>query len=122
MRTLHDPARRAFASDNYAGIHPEVLAAIATANGGHQVSYGADDYTGRLTEIVAAHLGDPVEVFPVFNGTGANVTALQSMVPRWGAVISAAGAHINVDEGGAPERVGGMKLLPVPAPDGKLTR
>ena len=121
MRTLHDPARRVFASDNYAGVHPEVLAAIAAANGGHQVSYGADDYTGRLTEVVVAHLGKPVEVFPVFNGTGANVTALQSMVPRWGAVISASSAHINVDEGGAPERVGGMKLLTVPAPDGKLT-
>ena len=121
MRTLHDPAHRAFGSDNYAGVHPEVLAAIAAANGGHQVSYGADDYTRRLSEIVADHVGAPVEVYPVFNGTGANVTALQSMVPRWGAVISASTAHINVDEGGAPERVGGMKLLTVPAPDGKLT-
>jgi threonine aldolase len=121
VRTLHDPTRRAFASDNYAGVHPEVLAAIADANGGHQVSYGADDYTRRLAEVVAAHVGDPVEVYPVFNGTGANVTALQSMVPRWGAVIAAATAHINVDEGGAPERVGGIKLLTVPAPDGKLT-
>ncbi len=121
MRTLHDPAHRAFASDNYAGVHPEVLAAIAAANGGHQVSYGADDYTRRLSGIVADHVGAPVEVYPVFNGTGANVTALQSMVPRWGAVISASTAHINVDEGGAPERVGGMKLLTVPAPDGKLT-
>ncbi len=45
------------------------------------------------------------------------------MLPRWGAVIAPASAHINVDEAGgpAPERVGGIKILAVPAPDGKLT-
>ncbi|MCP2031373.1 threonine aldolase [Okibacterium sp. HSC-33S16] len=118
---LHDPNFRGFASDNYAGAHPEVLDAIVQANGGHQVSYGGDVYTARLQEVFASHFGEGVEVFPVFNGTGANVTALQSMLPRWGAVISASTAHINVDEGGAPERVGGIKLLTVPSPDGKLT-
>jgi threonine aldolase len=118
---LHDSAVRGFASDNYSGVHPEVLAAIATANGGHQVAYGEDVYTERLQEVFAHHFGDGVEVFPVFNGTGANVTGLQSMLPRWGAVISASTAHINSDEGGAPERVGGIKLLTVQAPDGKLT-
>ena len=118
---LHDAAIRGFASDNYSGVHPEVLAAIAAANGGHQVAYGDDVYTEHLHEVFARHFGDPVEVYPVFNGTGANVTALQSMLPRWGAVISASTAHINVDEGGAPERVGGMKLLTVPTPDGKLS-
>jgi threonine aldolase len=118
---LHDPNSRGFASDNYAGVHQEVLDAIATANGGHQVSYGADVYTARLQEVFAAHFGDGVQVFPVFNGTGANVIGLQSMLPRWGAVIAASTAHINVDENGAPERVGGMKLLTVHAPDGKLT-
>ncbi len=118
---LHDRAVRGFASDNYSGVHPEVLAAITAANGGHQVAYGGDVYTARLQEVFARHIGGPVEVFPVFNGTGANVTALQSMLPRWGAVIAASTAHINVDEQGAPERVGGMKLLTVPADDGKLT-
>jgi threonine aldolase len=116
-----DPRRRGFASDNYAGIHPDVLAAIAAANVGHVVSYGADPWTARLLEAFTALLGDGVEVFPVFNGTGANVVGLQSMLPRWGAVIAPAGAHINVDEGGAPERVAGLKILPVPAADGKLT-
>src|SRR5690606_7974993 len=65
--------------------------------------------------------GDGVEAFPVFNGTGANVVGLQSMLPRWGAVIAASTAHINVDEGGAPERVAGIKILNVPTDDGKLT-
>lgn len=121
MSTLHDPAIRGFASDNYSGIHPEVLAAIAAANDGHQIAYGEDAYSERLQEVFRDHLGDGVQAFPVFNGTGANVVGLQSMLPRWGAVITASTAHINVDEGGAPERIGGMKLLTVPTDDGKLT-
>jgi threonine aldolase len=118
---LHDPGLRTFASDNYAGIHPEVLAAIAAANGGHQVAYGEDVYTARLAEVMAEHFGAGVEVFPVFNGTGANVVGLQSMLPRWGAVVCSQTAHINTDENAAPERVAGLKLLPVPTSDGKLT-
>ena len=121
MTPLHDTALRGFASDNYSGIHPEVLAAIATANDGHQVAYGEDEYTARLQEVFVHHFGEGVEAFPVFNGTGANVVGLQSMLPRWGAVIAASTAHINVDEGGAPERVAGIKLLTVPTDDGKLT-
>ena len=118
---LHDTTFRGFASDNYSGVHPEILAAISAANDGHQVAYGEDVYTERLQEVFVQHFGKGIEAFPVFNGTGANVTALQSMLPRWGAVISAKTAHINSDEGGAPERVGGIKLLTVEAPDGKLT-
>jgi len=118
---LHDTSSRGFASDNYAGAHPEVLAAIAEANGGHQVAYGEDVYTVRLQEVMRGHFGEQAEAFPVFNGTGANVTALTSLLPRWGAVVSAATAHINTDEGGAPERISGLKLLTVPAPQGKLT-
>jgi threonine aldolase len=118
---LHDPQYRGFASDNYAGIHPEVLAAIAAANDGHQVAYGEDVYTARLQDVMAEHFGEGVEAFPVFNGTGANVIGLQSMLPRWGAVICAQTAHINTDENAAPERVAGLKLLTVPTPDGKLT-
>ncbi|MFE7412613.1 threonine aldolase family protein [Streptomyces laurentii] len=120
-RRHHDPSVRGFASDNYAGAHPEILAALALANGGHQVSYGEDQYTDHLQRIMHSHFGPTAEAFPVFNGTGANVTALQALTDRWGAVICAESAHINVDEGGAPERMGGLKLLTVPTPDGKLT-
>jgi len=119
--TLHDPDRRGFASDNYAGVHPEALAAIAAANGGHETAYGQDAYTARLREVIRTHFGPAAETFPVFNGTGANVVGLTSMLPRWGAVIAASTAHINTDEAGAPERMTGLKLLTVPAPDGKLT-
>jgi threonine aldolase len=119
--TLHDVNRRGFASDNYAGAHPEILAAIAAANGGHQIAYGEDTYTQRLHEVLTTHLGEGIEVFPVFNGTGANVLSLQAVSPRWGAVVCSVNAHIHCDENGAPERVGNLKLLTVPTPDGKLT-
>ncbi|CAN5220854.1 low specificity L-threonine aldolase [soil metagenome] len=121
MTQLHDPTLRGFASDNYAGVHPEVLAAIAEANDGHQISYGEDVYTARLQEVIHEQFGDQSEVFPVFNGTGANVLALTSLLPRWGAVIATSTAHIHSDEGGAPEKVAGLKLFTVPTPDGKLT-
>ena len=121
VQRRHDPGLRGFASDNYAGVHPEVLEAIAVANGGHQISYGEDEYTGHLQELFREHFGPAASVFPVFNGTGANVVALQSMTERWESVICAESAHINVDECGAPEKVAGLKLLPLPTPDGKLT-
>ncbi len=121
MTQLHDPDYRGFASDNYAGVHPEVLEAIAAANGGHQVSYGEDAYTERLAEVVRDHFGWPAQIYPMFNGTGANVTALTAVLPRWGAVVASANAHIHMDEGGAPERVSGLKLFTVTVPDGKLT-
>ena len=117
----HDPAVRGFASDNYAGTHPEILAALALANGGHQTAYGGDEYTAHLRDVIRSHFGPYAEVYPVFNGTGANVVSLQALTDRWGAVICADTAHIHVDECGAPERVGGLKLLTVPTEDGKLT-
>ncbi|PPL20377.1 threonine aldolase family protein [Microterricola pindariensis] len=119
--SLHDLNSRGFASDNYSGVHPEIMAAIAAANGGHQVAYGDDAYTAKLQQVFAHHFGEGVEAFPVFNGTGANVTGIQSMLPRWGAVVCTGTAHIHSDEAGAPERIGGIKLLTVEAPDGKLT-
>lgn len=118
---IHDPSERGFASDNYAGIHPEVLAAVVAANGGHQVAYGEDVYTARLTEVLSGVFGRTVEVFPVFNGTGANVLALQAATPRWGSVLTTSSAHIHVDEAAAPERVGGLKVNVIDTPDGKLT-
>lgn len=121
MTRLHDPARRDFASDNYAGAHPQVLAALVEANEGHQTAYGADAYTARLQQVLQDRFGEQAVGYPVFNGTGANVLSLQAALPRWGAVICSEQAHINTDENGAPERVGGLKLLTVPTPDGKLT-
>jgi len=116
-----DQYQRGFASDNYAGIHPEVLAAITEVNHGHAQAYGDDPVTARAVALFREHLGEHVEVFPVFNGTGANVTGLQTMLRPWEAVICTQTAHIHVDECAAPERVLGGKLIDVPTPDGKLT-
>lgn len=121
VEILHDTARRGFASDNYSGVHPEVLEAVSRANLGHVASYGADPYTQCLTEVVRGHFGAQAEAFPVFNGTGANVTALMASIPRWAGVVCTSHAHINTDEGGAPEKVGGLKLHPVVTPDARLT-
>lgn len=112
---------RGFASDNYAGIHPQILAAIGQVNTGHDVAYGDDETTEHLRALVRNEFGDHAQVFPVFNGTGANVVSLSAICQRWEAVICAETAHINVDEGGAPEKVAGLKLLHVPTDDGKLT-
>jgi len=113
--------RRGFASDNNAGIHPEILAAIAEANAGHAVGYGDDRWTHAAERAFEKHFGSGALAFPVFNGTGANVLAIKSLVRSHDAVICAAGAHIDADECGAPEAWTGCKLIPVPTTDGKLT-
>jgi threonine aldolase len=112
---------RSFASDNNAGIHPEILKAIAMVNQGHVVGYGADPYTALVVNTFREHFGDDVEVFPVFNGTGANCLSLEALTKSYHAVICAASAHIYTDECGAPEKFTGCKLIPILTPDGKLT-
>ncbi|MFM5952187.1 MAG: threonine aldolase family protein [Micrococcales bacterium] len=112
---------RGFASDNYAGIHPAVLRAIAEANEGHEIAYGEDSVTADFDRVVRDLFGNDAVGFPVFNGTGANIVALQAATQRWEAVICAASAHIHVDEGGAPEKMAGLKLWTVPSSTGKLT-
>lgn len=115
------PQARGFASDNYAGVHPTILRALEKVNGGHHTSYGHDAVTATLSDTIRDEFGDRAEIFPVFNGTGANVIALTAAMPRWGGVIATHSAHINTDEGGAPERVSGLKILTTPAVGGKLT-
>lgn len=115
-------AGRAFASDNWAGGHPEVMAALAAVNDGHAPAYGeGDPYTVRAEERFREVFGPDTRTFFVLTGTGANVLALGSLLRPHEAAICPAEAHVNVDECGAPERFLGSKLLPVPAPDGKLT-
>ncbi|MDO4877791.1 MAG: low specificity L-threonine aldolase [Neisseria sp.] len=121
MQIRHDKERISFASDNYSGAHPEILAALEAANGGHVGAYGADPYTEYLQVLFKRLFGKQATAWPVWNGTGANVLALQALLPRWGAAICAETAHINEDESTAPQAVGGFKLFPVAAPHGKLT-
>ncbi len=112
---------RGFASDNWAGVHPDVMTALLAANVDHAPAYGADPITEEAVRLFRHHFGEDAEVFFVFNGTGANVVGLQSLLRPFEAVVCADSAHINVDECGAPERFLGSKLVAVPTPDGKLT-
>jgi threonine aldolase len=114
-------ALRGFASDNYSGVHPEIVEAILAANEGHVSAYGDDPYTAAARRRFREHFGDRAEAFPVFNGTGANVDAIDAITRPHHAVICAATSHLTLDEAGAPERIAGVKLLPIEAPDGKLT-
>lgn len=113
--------RRGFASDNNAGIHPVLLESMATANSGHVVAYGDDEYTRRAEKAFKDHFGSVAEVFFVLTGTGANVLSLASFTRSFNSVICAETAHIEVDECGAPEKFTQCKLLPVATLDGKLT-
>lgn len=110
-----------FASDNTAGVSAEVLEAVTDVNDGSALPYGADESSAELTRWAKDEFGAQAQILPVFNGTGANVVALQALLPRWGGVICAQQAHANNDEGAAPERVGALKLLPRRTTDGKLT-
>jgi threonine aldolase len=112
---------RGFASDNFSGVHPDVLTALADANHGHTPAYGDDPWTARARARFRHHFGDATEAYPVFNGTAANVLALDALTRPYEAVICAATAHLNMDECGAPERIAGVKLLTVETEHGKLT-
>jgi threonine aldolase len=112
--------RRSFASDNNAGVHPQVLEAIAATNEGHVVAYGDDPYTDAAVELFRKHFGKDIEVYFVFGGTGANVLGLKAVTEPYHAIICADTAHINVDECGAPEKFTGCKLLSLPTNDGKI--
>ena len=112
--------KRSFASDNNAGIHPEMIDAIAAANQGHVVAYGDDPFTARAVKVFQKHFGKDIAVYFVFGGTGANVLGLKAMTNSYEAVICAETAHINVDECGAPEKFTGCKLLSIRTPDGKI--
>lgn len=114
------PNRRGFASDNNAGVHPNILSALAEVNDGHVIAYGDDPYTEKASAELREIFGQEVEPFFVFIGTAANVLGLSTITQPYHAVICPETAHINVDECGAPEKFTGCKLLTCSTPDGKL--
>jgi len=115
---MHAP--QSFASDNNSGMHPAVLDALNRANEGHTFSYGADPFTAQLKKYIHTYFGEDTAVYPVYNGTGANVLALRTVCRSFEAVFCTSCAHIYEDECGAPEFTLGSKLIPVPHHAGKL--
>ncbi|MGQ1909693.1 threonine aldolase family protein [Marinifilum sp. RC60d5] len=113
--------KRGFASDNFSGVLPEVMAAINEANNGHVMAYGGDHYTESAINKFKQLFGENIDVYFAFNGTGANVIALSSLTQSYNSIICPATAHIQVDECGAPDKFTSCKVIPIDTPDGKLT-
>jgi len=113
--------KRGFASDNNAGVHPEIMKAIESVNAGHTIAYGDDPYTASAVRKIKSILGETVQPYFVFTGTAANVLGLDAITKPFHSIICAETSHIHEDECGAPERWTGCKLLSVESPDGKLT-
>lgn len=113
--------KRGFASDNNSGIHPKILQALQRVNRGHVVAYGDDPYTEEAIRALKSHFGEHVDVYFVFNGTGANVLGLKAVTRSFHSIICSEQAHLHEDECGAPEKFTGCKLLTVPTSDGKIT-
>jgi threonine aldolase len=111
---------RAFASDNAAGAHPTVIEALVAANTGHALAYGSDPWTAEAEARFRDLFGPQTETFLVWNGTGANVMALATMIRPADSILCSEWAHIAVDETGAPERALGAKLVTAPSVDAKL--
>ncbi|MFI3281271.1 MAG: low specificity L-threonine aldolase [Rikenellaceae bacterium] len=112
---------RSFASDNNSGVHPLVFKAIEGANIDHAVGYGDDEWTEAATAKIKETFGDVADPYFVFNGTGANSVALQSVTRPFNSIICAASAHIYVDECGAPQRMSGCSVTAIPTSNGKLS-
>lgn len=112
---------RGFGSDNFSGVLPEVFKALEEAAFGHEHSYGEDTYTEKAVRDFKKVFGEDIDVYFVYNGTGANILSLSAFTHSYNAIICAETAHINVDECGAIEKQTGSKLLTVPTFDGKLT-
>ena len=113
-------SQRSFASDNNAGVHPEILRALKAANEGHVIAYGGDYITARAVKLFQKHFGSNIAVYFVFGGTGANVLGLKAITRSHEAIVCVDSSHVNVDECGAPEKYTGCKLIALPTPDGKL--
>ncbi len=111
---------RSFGSDNFSPVHPKILAALQAANAGHAHAYGNDAITARAVEMFQERFGPQSAVYFVFNGTAANLLSMRPFLEPFSAVICSDTAHINCDEGGAPEQILGCKILTVPNRQGKI--
>lgn len=113
--------KRGFASDNNAGVHPQVLAEISRVNVAHEIGYGDDRYSLGAISNLKKVFGDETSVYFVFNGTAANVLCIKAMTESYHSIITSDTAHLHVDECGAVEKITGCKVLTSPTDDGKLT-
>jgi threonine aldolase len=110
-----------FFSDNTSGASAEMLAAIAGVNHGLSAAYGDDEWTQRLDGALSDVFGTTVRAFAVATGTAANSLSIATLSPPYGAVYCHEGAHIAVDECGAPGFFsGGAQLALLPGEQGRI--
>jgi threonine aldolase len=121
MTIMKDMLKKGFASDNYSGVHPEVMEALNRANELHAPSYGADPFTQEAVARFRSLFGEDTDIHFVYNGTGANVLGLKAITQSFNSILCSELAHINVDESTAPELLTGCKLVPLPQENGKIT-
>jgi len=113
--------KHSFGSDNHSGVAPEIMDAIIRINSGFADAYGEDALTLKVESIFKEQFGPDTGAYLVFNGTGANILALKALTNSYNSILCPETAHINVDECGAPEKMTGCKLIPLPQKDGKVT-
>ncbi|MBI0475825.1 low specificity L-threonine aldolase [Sphingomonas sp. MA1305] len=110
-----------FFSDNAAAVHPLVMTAIAQANT-LDTAYDGDARSQALDARVSDLFGTEVAALWVPTGTAANCLALAALCPPHGGVVCHRDAHIQNDEGGAPEfYTHGAKLFLADGDGAKLT-
>ena len=112
---------KSFASDNYSGVHPKIMQALADANKNHASAYGNDNYTKKAVKKFKTIFGNDIDVYFVYTGTAANVLSVKTLTNSYNAIICSDVSHLNVDETGAPENFTGCKLLTIKTTNGKIT-
>lgn len=112
-----------FRSDNVAGVAPEIVEAVLSANAGTATSYGGDSHTAAMQERFCELFEHAVTVLPVSTGIAANALSLSVCSPPYGLIYCHASAHILHRESGAAEfYTGGAKVVPVPGDDFRIDR
>ena len=113
---------KSFASDNWSGVCPEIMQALAEVNANHNPAYGEleDPVNQAAIEKFKSHFGENISVFFVYNGTAANVLGVAQLMRSYHAVVTAKTAHINEDECAAPEKFMGSKIIEIETENGKI--
>ena len=118
--------KRQFISDTVAGICPQALQALQSANeAGFVTSYGEDDeFSAQARKHIGQLFGkdeSDCRVFFVSSGTVANALAMTSVCQSFDGILCHPLSHLEHDEANAPEYLtGGAKLLHVDGRDGKI--
>ncbi|MCT4599313.1 MAG: low specificity L-threonine aldolase [Marinifilaceae bacterium] len=111
---------KCFCSDNFSGVLPEVMKFLTDQNFGHEIPYGNDSFSKEMDIIFNEVFESTVDVYPVYNGSAANILSIASCISSYNSVLCSEFSHINTDECGALEKNIGCKIISIPTYDGKI--